>query len=294
MFFSAGDFQIHKYGQKYCLNDVVSQCKLSTNPKSYYKDVKDKTLYKGNYYINKKSLIDILTKAKAPKSKELLELLTQEKVENTVSKPIVNFVDNGNNTIHFDNKTIKYFNYNDKVYFKVTLPNGSKEGTFSKGMLVKGKIVLPDNTIETGNFKEGFLHGFGKAVHTNNSCEEGIFIKGKLVKGTKFFEGLILEGKFFEGELHGPGKRIFPDGSFEEGEFKFGILIKGTKKLFDNSIEEGTFSSSGRLDGVGKKKTGYGSIYEGTFKDGELHGHGKIIYPDGYVEEGEYENGIKK
>ena len=159
MFFSASDFQIHKYGQKYCLNDVVSQCKLSTNPKSYYKDVKDKTLYKGNYYINKKSLIDILTKAKAPKSKELLELLTQEKVENTVSKPIVNFVDNGNNTIHFDNKTIKYFNYNDKVYFK------AKEvakilNYVDKDQSIRLNVDESDKIIKDNVFK-GPLYGTG-------------------------------------------------------------------------------------------------------------------------------------
>ena len=51
MFFSAGDFQIHKYGQKYCLNDVVSQCELSTNPKEYIKKIDDKILHNGNYRI---------------------------------------------------------------------------------------------------------------------------------------------------------------------------------------------------------------------------------------------------
>lgn len=118
MFFSAADFSIHKYGQRFCLNDVVLQCELSTNPKSYYKDVKDKSLHKGNYYITKTNLIEILTKAKAPKSKILLELLNNDKEEEIIKQQIVDFVDSGNNTIHFNGSLIKYFIYNNQIYFK--------------------------------------------------------------------------------------------------------------------------------------------------------------------------------
>jgi hypothetical protein len=57
--FSRANFNIHKYGQKFCLNDVVTQCEISTNPKEYIKKIDDKTLYKGNYYINRKNLTEI-------------------------------------------------------------------------------------------------------------------------------------------------------------------------------------------------------------------------------------------
>ena len=118
MFFSANHFQIHKNGKKYCLNDVVFQCELSTNPNEYIKKIDDKTLHKSNYYINKKTLVEILTKAKAPKSKELLELLKNKNDINTTYKQVINFVDNGNNTIHFNGEIIKYFNNNNQFYFK--------------------------------------------------------------------------------------------------------------------------------------------------------------------------------
>jgi len=106
--FSRANFNIHKYGQKFCLNDVVTQCEISTNPKEYIKKIDDKTLHKGNYYINKKNLTELLIKSKAPKAKELLDLLNKdiESDQEEESNQIINFVDNGNNTIHFTAGTI--------------------------------------------------------------------------------------------------------------------------------------------------------------------------------------------
>ena len=100
--FSRANFNIHKYGQKFCLNDVVTQCEISTNPKEYIKKIDDKTLYKGNYYINRKNLTEILKKSKATKAKELLELLknksskeniieNNEEINTDTTNKIVNF-----------------------------------------------------------------------------------------------------------------------------------------------------------------------------------------------------------
>jgi prophage antirepressor-like protein len=117
---SLANFNIHKYGQKFCLNDVVTQCEISTNPYSYYKDIKEKIKYKKNFYISKDVLINILTKSKAPKAKELLDLLikdTESDKEDT-SNQIINFVDNGNNTIHFNTNIVKYVYVKQQVYFK--------------------------------------------------------------------------------------------------------------------------------------------------------------------------------
>ena len=112
--FSQANFNIHKYGQKFCLNDVVTQCEISTNPSSYYKDIKDKIKYKKNFYIRKDVLINILTKSKAVKAKELLDLLNKD----AESDQIINFVDNGNNTIHFNTNIVKYVYVKQQVYFK--------------------------------------------------------------------------------------------------------------------------------------------------------------------------------
>ena len=84
--FSQANFNIHKYGQKFCLNDVVTQCEISTNSKEYIKKIDDKTLYKGNYYINKKILINLLNKSKATKAKELLELLNNKSTKENITE----------------------------------------------------------------------------------------------------------------------------------------------------------------------------------------------------------------
>ena len=118
--FSRANFNIHKYGQKFCLNDIVTQCEISTNPSSYYKDIKEKIKYKKNFYVRKDVLINILTKSKAPKAKELLDLLNKdaESDQENTSNQIINFVDNGNNTIHFNNNIVKYVYVKQQVYFK--------------------------------------------------------------------------------------------------------------------------------------------------------------------------------
>lgn len=69
----------------------------------YIKKIDDKTINNGNYYISKKTLID---------------LLKNEYDTSIISNTFVNFVDNGNNTIHFNGEIIKYFNYNNQIYFK--------------------------------------------------------------------------------------------------------------------------------------------------------------------------------
>lgn len=111
-------FNIHMYKQKYCINDVIDQCELSTNPKEYIKKIKGKICYKGNYYLPKNILIDILSKSKAPKTKDLLENLLNNKEDEVTSKEIINFVDNGKNVIHFNFNMIKYVYVEQQVYFK--------------------------------------------------------------------------------------------------------------------------------------------------------------------------------
>ena len=124
---SNSEFKIHKYNDKYCLNDVVTQCDMSKTPKEYYPSVKDKVLYKSQYYIEKDNLFDLLSKAKAQKSKKLLQYLqddktTKDKLEivnlDKKDNELINFVDSDKNNIFFNNKVIKYFNYQNKLYFK--------------------------------------------------------------------------------------------------------------------------------------------------------------------------------
>ncbi len=106
------------FKKSYCLNDVLSQCEISNSPKEYIKKIDGKILHKGNYYVDKPILIDILTKSKAPKSKELLDYLVNNKEDEITSEQIINFVDNGKNLIHFNTQSIKYVYVKQQIYFK--------------------------------------------------------------------------------------------------------------------------------------------------------------------------------
>lgn len=115
---SSQKFNIHMFKKSYCLNDVLSQTGISNSPKEYIKKIDGKILHKGNYYVSKTILIDILTKSKAPKSKELLDYLVNNKEDEITSEQIINFVDNGKNLIHFNDQSIKYVYVKQQIYFK--------------------------------------------------------------------------------------------------------------------------------------------------------------------------------
>jgi prophage antirepressor-like protein len=124
--------KIRRYKLKYCLNDVVTECLLSKNPKEYIKKIEPKILHNNEYYVTKETLINMLGRAKAVKSKNLLtelECKTQNKtiknnikeehlIESTCARILENKIDFSNNLLQFNNNSIKYFYHNDNIYLK--------------------------------------------------------------------------------------------------------------------------------------------------------------------------------
>ena len=76
-----------------------------------------------------------------------------------------------------------------------------------------------------------------------------------------------------------------------------------TEKKYDKVIDESKTSESeymtqyenkyGKLTGYIKFKTPNGSIYEGDYVNGDLHGQGKATHSDGTVYKGEWKNGLQ-
>jgi hypothetical protein len=83
--------------------------------------------------------------------------------------------------------------------------------------------------------------------------------------------------------------KITLDGcSQNKGEFS------GERIWEDGTTYRGAFKN-GELHGIGKINFNKGiSFYEGSFEDGVPHGYGKIIYEDGSKYEGDWENGKKE
>ena len=150
-----------------------------------------------------------------------------------------------------------------------------EEGVYERNQLRKGKVFymglvsgstapsapFPHGTlVESGNFREGLLHGRGMA-----SCDgvtrKGTFVCGILRKGRRTFDGLCVE-----------------DGEFDEQGQQ---LVRGTVRNAA-MLRQGDFQN-GKLHGMGVKTfLGEGGaekvVEEGNFVQDLLHGHGRITY----------------
>ena len=82
----------------------------------------------------------------------------------------------------------------------------------------------------------------------------------------------------------GQDKKNFPDGTLEKSD-----LEHNRQTLPDGTIGEGEFKG-GMLHGKGKKTYPDGTVLEGHFDYNDLDGQGKKTYPDGTIEEGTFLN----
>jgi len=124
----------------------------------------------------------------------------------------------------------------------------------------------------TGEWHEGYLHGFGTYIY---------------VDGTEY------EGEWHLNRRHGQGIARYGNGSvytgYWEDDFYQGI---GTHKMSDGTVYEGYFHKGVR-QGPGRLTFPCGLIYEGDFYIGHPHGRGEMTSPElGIRYRGWWENGF--
>ncbi len=192
--------------------------------------------------------------------------------------------------------------------FKDTKLNGQGKIVFAKSGVIRignfvdnqlngrGQITAPNGTFVSGIFDNNHLVE-GKLIGSNGVMLEGSFLNDKLDFG-KITEinGNTYEGKIINEKLNGNGIKIIkndvimsmkmPDGKYRISRIingrKVGTIIKSSpvnKFLPNNKIIPSTIIPNS-------------TIYEGEFVNNKLNGTGKITYPDGRVEEGEFSNDI--
>lgn len=203
---------------------------------------------------------------------------------------------------------------------------GTIQGQFIAGELIKGKITEENGDVLEGEFTDNLLHGPGKRTKKNSTIEKGIFEKGVLIKlesltdsygsvaegefkdgklhghgKMKYYDGTVTEGEFKEGQLHGKGKRIFKNWYSWEGEFKEGLLHGQGKITIPGkslTIREGIFDEGVLVTTIDSNQTREtktylgGTVAEGEFKDGKLHGDGWQHYSNRTLEKGQFKNGL--
>lgn len=148
-----------------------------------------------------------------------------------------------------------------------------------------GVIQRRDCSRIEGTFRDGRLQGPGKITHSN-SVEEGNFSRGRLWGPGKITwrDGRTSEGDFVDGRLSGPGRVVFDaaGNQWHEGMFFNGSPAgPGRRRDARGEVSEGTFDSSGNLQGRGIRTFADGSKLYSQFRDGVPVGEGVLVKADG-------------
>lgn len=193
---------------------------------------------------------------------------------------------------------------NDGKYRKIS------RGTFVNEYL-EGRGVVHIRTqkyemVRDGVFVKGIMFGEGKVIRTLKTTKEGVNEKqvynGWLAKGVPHGNGVVkisytdMPDKVIRMSRY--GVKIAPSGPgfaeiVMEGRFADGKLIEGKVKDLAGMLMEGTFKDGVLAKGRMVKTYSDGSSYDGECLNGKFHGHGKLVYADGTVYEGLFENGYR-
>ncbi|MBQ1305103.1 MAG: AAA family ATPase [Erysipelotrichales bacterium] len=183
--------------------------------------------------------------------------------------------------------------YEDGGYYEGQLSNGYPHG--------KGFYRYPDGKTYEGEFNRGTWHGEGKAVFPGGSWHEGYWVYNKREGFGKQYwpargsnPSYYYEGNFSDDFRSGFGKEKWGDGSAYEGNFKDGAESGYGKYFYPRLKDQLEMSAEGYFEGYRKQghityRIENGNVFEGEWKDNEFLGTGKLTYPDGTVETGEFE-----
>lgn len=218
---------------------------------------------------------------------------------------------------------------------KLVLASGEEyEGTFIDGKKHgEGRFQYADKSVYIGDFYKDVRQGKGKMRHANGDEYVGQWLKDQPHgKGSYFFgDRSKYEGEFVSGKFEGKGKFTFSDGSTQEGMWRNNELVdqhtatsgkqsiqshrafldklldankptltncntefchkeEGTYTYKDGSVYMGTFIN-GEAAGVGTCKYANGSTYAGDWKHHAPHGRGTMQSSNGYFIDADWFNG---
>eukprot|EP01032_Pedospumella_encystans_P039212 gene39212-biopygen17190 len=169
------------------------------------------------------------------------------------------------------------------------------EGVFEKDVPVSGKGVLPlkDGGKYEGELVQGKRHGQGKIISATGDVKKVHFAMGKKVlaksEPTSTKPGSVsIETDASHGQPL-PSERLHPAESREGG--RLGDKLHKKRAFLNSHSADSEFRKGEIWNGRGMLTLKSGDIYEGEFKDGKMHGQGKLTHPDGNAREGEFKEG---
>lgn len=209
-----------------------------------------------------------------------------------------------------DGKIIKYIIYyytdttsdkfsKDEVIFNGNLKinntysyNGNLSFTYSSSSITNKKEGFEIDYFDNGNIKYKTLYKDDKQISYEEYFENGIkkiFIDSKITEKYNENGGKI----FYLDKINKKGFVIYESGEKWEGDFNKGEKTIGKGTYYYNGGDKyvGAFNSDENIaDGTGEYYWQNGSKYIGNFKDGKINGYGKLIYPNGSIAEGLWQN----
>jgi hypothetical protein len=170
------------------------------------------------------------------------------------------------------------------------------DGTFEKGICVKGRITYKNGDIYEGDLKNNERSGVGKYTFTSGSASH-------------------YSGEWLNSNMHGKGQLFFKDKSHYNGTWHFGKMAEGELNLHNGDKVQGTFKddelfidgtyffkNGDRFEGplINFKKDGPGkyfwndkSFVEGYWEEDLQFNSAKIVYQDNSRFEGIFEYGLR-
>lgn len=176
-----------------------------------------------------------------------------------------------------------------KTLSPAVVQSGCISGNCNDGL---GTYGYPDGSKYEGFFKNGQPHGDGVFSYLNGDIYKGSFLfgfpngKGEMSEsGGKTYQGFWKEGEFIGNKIESPSGWGCIKGDCESGY--------GTYLFEDGSVYTGTFFQ-GQPHGKGILQYKSGDRYDGEVAKSQLNGFGTLILADGQEKTGNWENGAFK
>ncbi|MBP7184178.1 MAG: caspase family protein [Saprospiraceae bacterium] len=175
------------------------------------------------------------------------------------------------------------------------------EGYFSQNKRNgNGTMKFANKEVYAGNWANDLFNGFGKYTFPDGTRYEGIFLNGKYnEQGIMYYpDGSRYEGGWKNSKKHGNGILYYKDGTSMKGTWQNGDYVGDQQVVNSNtanstnsqSTSSNNNSSSSNLKDCnnnycnnekGRYVYGDGSVYEGTFVNGQPEGKGLCKYSSG-------------
>ncbi len=171
--------------------------------------------------------------------------------------------------------------FGQAVYNNDTFVSGYNEFIYTNGDTYKGYV------------KNGKLDGYGEYKFASGDRYVGMFSNGNLNGLIKFYgtDGSTFLGFFTDGYKNGKGIQVSASGAVSAGEWVYGKFnnqktygfadkmgLNASSQMSSSFYLSADCVSGNCLTGEGKRITGNGNTYTGTFVDGLEDGEGTMVY----------------